>query len=189
MILVMSSKKVAATVPNQDNQMDVAQPSANVNAMPGVNVSHPPAYQLSRLQLTEAELRSRYMDATCYENRGIVLQFVNNNCPGASTMIGGVRLAMGDVRKIPAYLSKYEGQVKERALFYLKKHFLENQCSLGATENLCPDDFGMSYSVASLSPTGMKLNPSGRHEGPLFWCLWEDLVQPIKLQTLMNGVH
>jgi hypothetical protein len=186
MLLAMSSKKASAN--NQDNAMDVAQMSLNEpQAMAAINANVLQGFQIDLTPLTEAELRSRYTDITCSENAGIVLQFINNNCPGASTLIGGIRLVMRDVRKIPAYLSKYESQVKERALFALKRHFIENQCALGATENLCPDDFGMSYSVASVSAEGLKLNPTGRHEGPLMFCFWNNLVTPTKLQTFANG--
>ena len=131
--------------------------------------------------LTEEEKRSDYVDNSFFTKKGILVQFVNSSCPGSTSMIGGIRLNLEDVRKAPAYLTKYKQQIKSHGIKFLTTHFQSMQCCIGATETLAPEDYGMSFSVASMSMQGTLLNPNKRHEGPLFYCLFPALIQPVLL--------
>lgn len=137
---------------------------------------------LNRLLISTDELRSEYIDESFFTKRGIILQFVNNNCPGSTSMIGGMRLALTDVRRAPAYLSKYKRQIKAHAMKALTRHIMEMQCCIGLHEALSSDDYGMSFAIASVSPAVRHLNPSKRTEGPLFYCLFEGMVEPVYLE-------
>ena len=59
---------------------------------------------MAELCLTEAEMRSDYVDPSFFSKKGVVIQFISNNCPGTTSMIGGIRLNLEDIRKVPAYL-------------------------------------------------------------------------------------
>ena len=55
---------------------------------------------------------------------------------------------------------------------------------MGSTEVITIDDFGVTFTVASLSPHGCKWNPMQRMEGPLFFCHLPALVMP---QTVVHS--
>ena len=125
--------------------------------------------------------KCEFIDDTFFDKKGAVVQFINGNCAGSTSLIGGMRLSIQDIKKVPAYLSKNKTQLKKHAIRRLEDHFQSMQCCIGATEKLGVDDYGMSFSVASLTHTGQNLNPSKRHEGPLFFCLFTNLVEPTML--------
>lgn len=128
------------------------------------------------------DLKCDFIDDTFFTKTGIIMQFINGNCPGSPSTIGGMRLALTDVRKLPAYISRNRGSIKVHALRYLNKHLKEMQCSIGATECLKAEDYGMTFSMASVSNNGALLNPARRNEGPMFYCLLSGLVSPVLVQ-------
>ena len=127
---------------------------------------------------TNEEMKCEFIDDTFFNKKGVIVQFINGNCAGSTSLIGGMRLAITDIKRVPAYLSRNKHQLKVRAMSYLNAHFRNMQCCIGANESLCLDDYGMSFSVASVTHTGAALNPGKRHEGPLFFCLFSGLVEP-----------
>ena len=120
--------------------------------------------------------------------KGIILQFINNNCQDAASVIGGVRLNFAEIHKLPAYLTRHHARVKQHAISNLTRHLIENQCPVGALESLTPDDYSMSFMVASVSPVGLGLNPSKRSEGPMFYCLFSGLVEKKYLDFYSGSV-
>jgi hypothetical protein len=48
---------------------------------------------------------------------GMLIQFINLNCVGATNLIGGIRISLDDIRRIPAYLARYMSMVKLHTLF------------------------------------------------------------------------
>jgi len=127
------------------------------------------------------------VDPSIYKSKGVILQYINNNCTDAASVIGGIRISLDDIRKVPMYLTKYKGAIKQRAANCLQKHLVDNQCITGAGESITVDDFCISYSLASLSPKGFQMNPQGKHEGPLFYCLCAGLIEPIFLGFLEDN--
>jgi hypothetical protein len=127
------------------------------------------------------EHRSDLVDNSIFDKRGILVQFLNSNCTGSPHVLGGMRLAIFDIRKVPAYLVKYRRLIKHHAVKALIRHFTEIQCSVGASETLRLDDFGMSFTVATVTGHGALLNPGKRQEGPLLFCHFPALVDPVIL--------
>lgn len=133
--------------------------------------------------LTVADMKCDYVDDTFFTKSGVIMQFINGNCPGSPSTIGGMRLALTDVKKLPAYIARNRGSIKVHALRYLNRHLKEMQCSIGATECLKAEDYGMSFSIASVTNNGAMLNPARRNEGPLFYCMFSGLVSPVLVQN------
>ena len=121
------------------------------------------------------------LDSSLYRKQGCLFQFLNNNAQGMAGSIGGLRTNLTDIRKIPQYIQKNEGHIKNYAIKLLNQHMIKTQCATGAGESLCQDDYGISFTVASLSPKGLQLHATRRNEGPLFFCLYDGLVEPIIL--------
>ena len=71
----------------------------------------------------------------------------NTNASAHATVIGGIRLALEDIRKVPAYLHKYRSNIKKIAVRTLNRHLQESQCSVGLHETLSLDDYGMTFTV------------------------------------------
>ena len=146
------------------------------------------------LQLSEEVPASESCHETLLSAKGMLIQFINGSCPGAASMIGGVRTGLTDVKKIPAYLERNRGNIKTHAITALTRHFRDSQCSAGVTESLMHDDYGMTFTLASVSQAGMDLNPHRKREGPLFYCLFDTLNEPITLReawctTLQDMAH
>ena len=53
--------------------------------------------------------------------------------------------------------------------------------------SLTIDDYGMCFSVASLSARGTALNPSQRREAPLYFCHFPGLIEETHLVALPDG--
>ena len=66
----------------------------------------------------------------------------------------------------------------------LQRHFNDTQCAAGAGEPLTADDFGLTFSLASVSRSAAALNPSRRDEGPLFYCLFSGLTEATSLEEV-----
>ena len=128
-----------------------------------------------------------YFSESFVRNKGVILSFINANCVGGVNTVGGVRLPIEDIRKIPGYLSKHKGMVRAHGVRSLERHFRDNLCQAGAGESLSPEDYGISFSVASLSPRGTQLNPGKRNEGPLFYCLMSGMVEPVLVNHFSDG--
>ena len=150
-----------------------------------------PALQLQEqvrlLELERKELECCFLDGSFFTQKGVILQFINNNCAGATSLIGGLRLALTDIRKVPAYLDRHSNRIKYYAVKCLDRHIRSNQCITGAGERLNTDHYGISYSLASVSQRGMMLNPSKRQEAPLFYAMFPGLVEPTFLANNPDG--
>lgn len=166
--------------------METSSSHANVNAVVQINAGSNEV-GMRNLQLTDADIASNYISSSMYKCQGVILQFICQNCPNASIFAGGMRLKVSDIRKVPQYLERYRQQICLHATEQLHRHLIDSQCSAGATEKLCVDDYSLTYSVASLSQAGRLLNPLGRHEGPLFYCLFPALLEETYLYMEADG--
>jgi hypothetical protein len=182
-VMVRIEKTTSAV--QQDTCMDVAQ-----NASPTDEHQRQTddlQQQIQLLELEQAELECAFAEESFFHNKGVILQFINNNCTGATSLIGGIRLHLDDIRKIPAYLDRNASRIKHYAILCLDRHIKANQCATGAGEVLCNEDYGISFSLASVSQRGMMLHPSKRQEGQLFYCLYPGLNEPFFLGTNPDG--
>ena len=140
-------------------------------------------HPLANLVLTEDEISSDLVDRSILQKQGVIIQILNTSCAGSSAaVIGAIRINLQDVRKIPAYLSRNRRLIKQHAVRIMMKHYQDMNFGLGASETLHLDDFGMSFTLASVSHEGAQLNPGKRQEGPLFCCHFPTMVNPIVLQ-------
>jgi hypothetical protein len=139
------------------------------------------------LELEQKELECSFTERSMFEKKGVILQFLNNNCTGATSLIGGIRLALDDIRKVPAYLDRHANRIKHYAVVCLDRHIKANQCPIGAGEYLAQEDYGISFSLATTSPQGAAMHPAKRQEGQLFHCLFPGLNQPIHLGVNPDG--
>lgn len=137
--------------------------------------------------LPEEDWCCDYVSSEIYRNRGPVLQFINQNCADAATIIGGVRLPSMDVRLIPAYLARNRQLVKAHAVRQLTRHLVETQSAAGANESLCLDDYGMTYMLATISKTARAHHPLARQEGPLMYCMFPRMNSPATLFVNADG--
>jgi len=135
----------------------------------------------------EGELVCESVDGSLYRNRGVILQFVNHNHPDSATVIGGIRLKLEDIKRVPAYIAKYKSRVKAHAIDVLQRHLIDTQCPAGVSEEIAPDDYTITFMVASLSEIGRRLHPTGRNEGPLFYCLFPALLDETYLYLESDG--
>ena len=139
--------------------------------------------------LESSEFACDYIDPTIYQKSGVLLQFCNTNASAHATIIGGIRLAVEDIRKVPAYLHRYRMNIKKIAVKALSRHLQDSQCSVGLNESLSMEDYGMTFTVATLSQRARQLNPQGRGEGPLFYCLFPGHLDPTILMANADGTY
>ena len=133
---------------------------------------------LAALTLNRNEYCSDYVDDSFHDKKGMVIQFLNGSCPGAASVIGGIRTNLEDIRKAPLYLHQNRALIKQHAAKALLDHWKDLNYGMGCTEHITIEDFGMAFTVASVSCHGAKLNPLQRTEGPLFYCHFPALVDP-----------
>jgi hypothetical protein len=136
----------------------------------------------------DSEMICDYISPTIVEEKGVLVQFSNQNCPGAASVIGGLRLGISDIRRIPEYLARHKTWFRAQAGNTLLRHLSDHRSSVGAGDDtLSADDFGISFTLGSLSNLGKEMNPGKRNEGPLWYCLYPALVDPIFLGYREDG--
>ena len=165
-VMESSTTAIVSLSLEDDNQADQIMPSG----------------QFQREPLKEQDVLCDYIHESMVKKSGIIVQFSNSNAAGATSMIGGVRLGLTDIRKAPSYLQRNKALLKQHAMRMLLRHFQDTQCAAGAGEPLTADDFGLTFSLASVSRPGAALNPSKRNEGPLFYCLFSGLTEAAPLE-------
>ena len=138
----------------------------------------------AREPLKEQDILCDHVHESMIKKAGIIVQFSNSNAAGATSMIGGIRLALTDIRKAPNYIARNKTLLKQHAMRMLQRHFNDTQCAAGAGEPLTADDFGLTFSLASVSRSAAALNPSRRNEGPLFYCLFSGLTEATSLEEV-----
>ena len=133
---------------------------------------------MASLSLEKANFKSPLVDDSLHDKRGIIIQFLNSGCPGTFPVIGGLRINLEDIRQVPLYLHQNKALIKQHGVRVLMNHWRDLNYGLGSTELLTVDDFGIVFTVASVSQNAIRLNPQQRTEGPLFYCHLPGLVEP-----------
>lgn len=136
------------------------------------------AKPLASLSIDLSIHRSDLVDDSMLEKKGIIIQFHNSNCVGCPQIFGCMRLALEDISKAPAYLSRNRRLVKQAAIRQLTRHMQDMQCANGALESLSLDDYGMTFTVATVTENASKLNPGQRREAPMAFCHYPAMVEP-----------
>ena len=165
--------------------MDSAQAIVSLTLEEDQQTSDEPMASTNFLKpLKEQEVLYDHVHESMLKKTGIIVQFSNSNAAGATSMIGGVRLGLTDIRKAPSYVARNKQLLKQHAMRMLQRHFNDTQCAAGAGEPLTADDFGLTFSLASVSRSAAALNPSRRDEGPLFYCLFSGLTEATSLEEV-----
>ena len=165
--------------------MDSAQAIVSLTLEEDQQTSDEPMASTNFLKpLKEQEVLCDHVHESMLKKTGIIVQFSNSNAAGATSMIGGVRLGLTDIRKAPSYVARNKQLLKQHAMRMLQRHFNDTQCAAGAGEPLTADDFGLTFSLASVSRSAAALNPSRRDEGPLFYCLFSGLTEATSLEEV-----
>ena len=81
-----------------------------------------------------------YVDKTHYSKKGCLVQFINTNCAGSSSVIGGIRLGLTEAEEIPSYISKWKQHLRLHGIKMLARHLIDTHCPTGAGETLFPED-------------------------------------------------
>ena len=178
MLLFSVSFPVMETSTSQGDQNQASRSHTPTMMDEAMATIHP----LANLVLTEDEISSDLVDRSILQKQGIIIQILNTSCAGSSAaVIGAIRINLQDVRKIPAYLSRNRRLIKQHAVRIMMRHYQDMNFGLGASETLHLEDFGLSFTLASVSHEGAQLNPGKRQEGPLFCCHFPTMVSPIVL--------
>jgi len=170
--------------PMNSLMVDLAQVKANYDrereretGTAPMNVSVP----LDIIALKKEVKKSEFIHSSLMDTKGTIIQFLNSQAMhglGVAEVFGGIRIAVDDPRKIPGYLSKYKGIIRNHARLQLEAYLKMANHVAGFGEKLADEDFGMTFRWASLSPTGSKLIPSARKEGPVFYGVIPSYVEP-----------
>ena len=171
---------------NDDDLLRDDPPPADVVPRAQPEGRHAPTVE-SFIFPCESDFVCEYVDADAYKSRGTLLQFLNQNCADAASVIGCVRIPVSEAPLLPAYLARNRQLIRRHAIRHLSRHLIDVQSSAGAGEKLCDDDYGMSYMLASTSKAARALQPSGKQEGPLQFCLYPHLNAPVTLYVNPDG--
>jgi len=131
------------------------------------------------LQLKEKEIICDFVTREMLTKKGIIIQYLNSNSTGATTMIGVTRIGLTDPRRVPAFLQRNAAIIRQHAVAALQVHFKMTLCSAGVLENLMPEDYSISFSWASITEAGRSLTLHGKPDLALGYGMCDQYVQPM----------
>ncbi len=146
-----------------------------------------PVQQLLQLRLEQGELGCPDLHNSFFTKKGVIMSIINSNCTGSTSVIGGLRLGVAEIEKMPAYIDRNRDRIKHVAVEMLDRHIKLNQCATGMGESLALEDYGISFSLATLAPRSQGYNPTKRVEAPLYYCLFPGLIEPAYLGSHPDG--
>lgn len=168
------------------NDNDVPMDQAR-KLLPTTNVGQEIAIRNS--QNTEKDLVCEMICRTHFRSQGVLVQFINSNCPDSASVIGGMQLPVTDIFRLPAYVCRHRQLIKLHAIEALKSHFRETLCGAGVGEALGPDDYSISFMMASVSEVGRNLHPFKRNEGPMFFCIYPAFLEEVYMYLASDGTQ
>ena len=131
------------------------------------------------IQLRERDVVCDFVPKEMLTKKGIIIQFINSNSSGATTMVGVTRIGLSDPRKMPAFLQRNVAIIRQHAVSALQTHFRLTLCSTGVLETLSPEDYSISFSWASITEAGRSLTLHGKPDLALGYGLCDQYVQPM----------
>ena len=146
--------------------------------MAGLNLTGP-NIAFEKVSIRPKEIVCDSLPMEMITKKGIILQYLNSNSAGATTMIGVTRIGLKDPRRMPAYVERNLSIIRQHAVAALQRHFRTTLCSTGVLESLTPEDYSVSFSWASVSPIGRALTLHGKPDLCLGYALCEQLVAPV----------
>ena len=143
------------------------------------NVDQSLAKPFTRVSLRIKEMVCSQLGEEMITRNGIILQYLNSNSSGATTMIGVTRVGLKDPRKMPAYIERNLSIIRQHAVAALNRHFKLTLCATGVLETLSPEDYSISFSWASISPMARSLTQHGKPDLALGYANCEQFVVPV----------
>ena len=131
------------------------------------------------MQLKQKDLICDHLDSAMLNKKGIIFQYINSNSTGSTTMIGVTRIAITDARKIPSYVTRNVNIIRQHAVIALQRHMQLTQCATGVLETLCPEDYSISFSWASVTEAGRALTQNQKPDLALGYAVCEEYVAPV----------
>ncbi len=123
-----------------------------------------------------------FIHSSMLTQSGTIIQFVNSQAMhGVAEVFGGIRIALVDPNKIPGYLDRHKLIIKKHAMVQLMAHFKRANHPAGLGERITDEDFGMTFTWASLSSQGKRAIPSNRKEGPIFYGIFPYMIEPVNV--------
>ncbi len=175
-----STSGTGAGVPEDDAMTGLADLVNNINA--GSGLEGPSSQgKFETVTIKPKELVCDLLPMEMITKKGIILQFLNQNSQGATSMIGVSRIGLNDPRRMPAYVMRNLGVIRQHAVRALQTHFRLTLCATGVLETLNPEDYSISFSWASLSEFGRSLTQYNRPDLGIGYGLCDGVLQPIRM--------
>ena len=146
--------------------------------MSGLNLTSPNT-PFERVAIKPREIVCDSLPIEMVTKKGIILQYLNSNPTGATTMIGVTRIGLKDPRRMPAYVERNLTIIRQHAVAALHRHFRMTLCSTGALESLTAEDYSISFSWASVSPLGRTLTHHGKPDLAMGYAVCEQFLAPL----------
>ena len=141
----------------------------------------------NNLGLQDPAFTCSWVDPSVYEKRGIIIQFLSTTVAGHTSAIGVLRLAFDDIRRLPAYLEKYENNFRIYGFQLLWDHIKRTRNGTCAIEDIVADDIGISFNVASINVRSALFNPMKKLDAHLAFCMMPGFLEPCFVQDLGDG--
>lgn len=132
-------------------------------------------------------LFTKFCDESLYTKKGIIFNFLNNQCHGTSQYVRALRISLEDPTHLDRYLAANLQSLKTTAAFLVHDYFLLSRVNFGQSEDLTIDEYSPSFTFATLSEEGRSLLPNGEEEGPIWFSMFPNLLKKTKLRTLPDG--
>ena len=159
-------------------QIPIFNPEANMEEM---------TMKTTNLGLQDPALSCTWVDPSICEKRGIIVQFLSTTVSGHTSAIGVIRLGFDDIRKVPAYLEKYETNFRIYGYQLLWDHLLKTRSGVCAIEDIVADDIGISFNVASINPRSCLQNSGKKVDAHLAFCMMPGFLEPCFVADLGDG--
>ena len=153
----------------------------------GGNQHHDHVEHLKMSTIPKDELMNEFIHPSIFTDGGVLVNFLNHNCPDSATVIGGIRMKTREIERVPLLLSQYYSAIKTHAAYALQKHMVRSQSALGLSEVITVDDFSLTFMLGSISQEALDSHPYSRKEGPLHYCYFPNLVKQMTLGYTQEG--
>ena len=134
------------------------------------------------------ECKTRSVHRSFVEEHGPVIWIYNTGCSYGSNSIGGLRLPEMPLHRIPKYLDEQYGSLKQHMVAQLQRHLVKNSSPLGMCEVLTAEDYGLTFTMGSLSPIAKNLCFNHRFEAPMFACLHPAWISKVAVAHVEGNV-
>lgn len=126
-------------------------------------------------------------DASLVSKKGFIFNILNNQAHGTAQYVKMLRIDLDDPKCPCQYLLINHSMLKACAATLVHQYFLQMRVNLGINGPVTVDDYAASYTIASISEEGKAALPNGEIEGPIQFCVLDNLLQKTKFRKLPDG--